>query len=199
MITLVAIVEGHGEVAALPVLLWRIRIWLAPDVMMQVVRPMRVARNRFLHDDVVFRRTLQAASDLCRQPGWILILLDADNDCPMLAAARILKRARQVIPHRRISVVLANREYEAWFIAAARSLDGKLGFSVAAVKLPAAESVRGAKEWMNERLPRSKIYRPTQDQLVFSGLIDLRQAHDNSRSFGKLCSDWTRQMADTGP
>jgi hypothetical protein len=58
-----------------------------------------------------------------------LVLLDADDDCPAELGPKIQDRARQVVPHRSVSVVLANREYEAWFLAAAGSLHGQRGFA----------------------------------------------------------------------
>ena len=55
------------------------------------------------------------------------------------------RRARRVEAAIGISVVVPNREYEAWFIAAADSLNGRRGFVRPPGGLPDAESVRGAK------------------------------------------------------
>lgn len=194
MIKVVSIVEGDGEVAALPILLRRISNWLSPQALVQVREPIRVRRDRFLNKDDEFVKQVKLAAHYCVEPGWILILLDADDDCPKHLAKIILERASAVAQHRRISVVLANREYEAWFIAAAASLDGKRGFALKGTKLPDPEAVRGAKEWMNERIPQGR-YRETTDQAGFCGVMDLDLASKRSRSFRKLCSEWTRQMA----
>ena len=43
-----AIVEGDGEVAALPVLLRRIGEWRTPGYFIHVVTPIRVRRDQFL-------------------------------------------------------------------------------------------------------------------------------------------------------
>ena len=45
------IVEGDGEVAALPVLLRRIGAWLSPAVPVTIAQPIRVRRDRFLNRD----------------------------------------------------------------------------------------------------------------------------------------------------
>lgn len=37
-------------------------------------------------------------------------------------------------------------------------------------------------------------YRETTDQPAFSAIMDLSQAFDLSRSFRKLCSDWSSVM-----
>ena len=60
--------------------------------------------------------------------GGILVLLDADDDCPAELAPTLLNRARSARPDCRVSVVLANREFEAWFLASAQSLAGRFGF-----------------------------------------------------------------------
>ena len=52
-------------------------------------------------------------------PDVILILLDADEDCPKKLAPDLLARARTMVPaDYPIGVVVAKREYEAWFLAA---------------------------------------------------------------------------------
>ena len=43
----VAIVEGHGEVTALPVLLRRLGDWRTPGKPAEVLSPIRVQRDRF--------------------------------------------------------------------------------------------------------------------------------------------------------
>jgi hypothetical protein len=192
MISLSAIVEGDGEMAALPVLLRRIADWRTPQVYVDVLAPIRVYKDRFLNRDEEFSRHLKLAAAKCGETGWILILLDADDDCPMLKGSDIARRAAAVVPHRRIAVVLANREYEAWFIAAAQSLDGVRTFKYQhrddAVD---PEVPRNAKGWLRERMA-SGAYRETTDQPSFSARIDLQQAFDRSRSFRKLCTEWSK-------
>lgn len=197
MISVVSIVEGDGEVAALPVLLRRLGEWLTPGKTLNIGRPIRVRREQFLNRDDIFCKQLTVAASMCPDPGWILILLDADDDCPEDLAETIHERAAAVAPGRNISVVLANREYEAWFIAAAESLDGKRGFASPA-RVADAESVRGAKQWMSKQI-RQGAYHEVVDQPAFSAHMDLQQAHDNSRSFRKLCGDWTNLMGMVAP
>jgi hypothetical protein len=190
MINVISIVEGDGEVAALPVLLRRVSGWLTPQVAINVARPIRVRRDQFLNREDIFSKQLLLASKLCLSPGWIMILLDADDDCPQDLAADIYARAKLILPEREISVVLANHEYEAWFVAAAISLDGKRGF-VVPPKIPEAEVLRGPKQWISKQIPQG-AYHEVVDQPALSAAIDLTLAHENSRSFRKLCSDWTK-------
>lgn len=187
---LVSIVEGHGEVAALPVLLRRLAQWLTPNVVIHVPAPIRVRKDRFLNNEDEFRRVLQLAANKCGDEGWILVLLDADDDCPMELAASIRKRAAGVIPHARLSSVIANREYEAWFIAAAASLAEHRRLSLKDIAVPHPETPRNAKGWVEENL-MGGIYGETTDQPKLSAAMDLDQVLASSRSFRKLCRDFT--------
>ena len=189
----ISIVEGNGEVAALPLLLRRIGQWKTPHHFPNILHPIRVHKDRFLNKDHEFRRHVLLASHKCAERGWILILLDADDDCPAQLGAETLRRAKEYAPHRAISVVIANREYEAWFIASAVSLDGKRGFCFGSVETVDAETPRDAKGWMKARM-KSCAYRETTDQAAFTASMDLEQAFQGSRSFRKLCSEWVRQF-----
>jgi hypothetical protein len=189
------IVEGHGEVAALPVLLRRLALWRTPDCHLELSPPLRVHRDRFLKRDEEFSRHLLMASRKCGAGGWVLVLLDADDDCPAELGASILKRARQVLPHRPVSIVLAKREFEAWFIGAAGSLDGHRGLSIAKADLAIdPELPRNAKGWLRLRM-KGGTYGETTDQPAFSAKMDLEQAEQRCRSFRKLCSEWDTQFA----
>lgn len=193
MIQVSSIVEGDGEVRALPVLLRRIGEWRTPDCCTQILPPIRVSRMSLLNKPQEFSRHLQLAALKCGEQGWILILLDADDDCPMEIGQKLREQARQIVPHRRVAVVLANREYEAWFIAAAASLDGQRGLRITADDaLTEAERPRDAKGWLAVRKPDRSGYDPITDQPALSARMDLQLAHDRSRSFRKLCGDWTR-------
>lgn len=190
-----SIVEGNGEVAALPVLLRRLSEWKTPAAQVECVRPIRVHRDRFLSREDEFKRHALLAADKCGTDGWILILLDADDDCPITLGRRILKLAEVHVPHRKVSVVLANREYEAWFIAAAASLHDLRGFVFEVTSSIDPEVPRDAKGEVRKRMS-SGTYGETTDQPAFSALMDLQQAFDRSRSFRKLCSEWQRQTTN---
>ena len=190
--TVTCIVEGDGEVSALPVQLRRICAWQTPDLHIEINFPIRVRRDKFLNKDDEFRRHILLARHKSGPNGWILILLDADDDCPAELAVDITDRAKKIDPLLQVAVVLANREYEAWFIAAATSLNGHRGFTLAAGdQVPDAELRRDAKGWVRERMPRG-AYRETSDQAAFSAVLSLGQTHENSRSFRKLCAEWTK-------
>lgn len=189
------IVEGQGEVKALPILLRRLHQWKTSTFSYPTIQePIRVKRNQFINKNEEFNRYLQLASMKCRDKGWILILFDADDDCPAELGNTILTRAQECVPYRSISVVLANREFEAWFIASAKSLDGKNNFTFDEEKETIlAEEPRDAKGWIKKHMSTNS-YGETTDQAIFTKEMDLQQAFDNSRSFRKLCSEWEKQI-----
>lgn len=192
MTPVASIVEGDGEVAALPILLRRLGEWLTPNSPVQVLPPSRVYKDRFLNRPEEFRRHLILASRKCGDAGWILILLDADDDCPATKGAKTLVQAQLIVPHRRVAVVLANREYEAWFIASASSLHGYRNFACGARDEQAdAEIPRNAKGWLSKRMGNHG-YGEITDQPAFSARMDLQLAFERSRSFRKLCSEWSK-------
>lgn len=195
MIPIASIVEGDGEVAALPVLLRRLNDWRPGNYYAQPLAPIRVRRDRFLHREDEFRKLLLLAAAKCGEQGWILVVLDADDDCPATLAGEIYQRARQHVPHRRLSVVLAKREYEAWFIAAAASLEGQRGFRCPDGNPIDAETPRDAKGWLRRNM-EGGTYSEVLDQPAFSARFDLQTAFDNSRSFRKLCKEWQINVVD---
>ena len=194
MIPIASIVEGDGEVSALPILLRRLAAELEPATLVNPLPPIRVRRDRFLNKEEEFRRQLLLAAAKSGEQGWILIVLDADDECPKTLGVNIYRRAQQHVPHRKVSVVLANREFEAWFMAAATSLNGVRGFSVAPQEKIEAETPRNAKGWMREHM-QSGNYSEIRDQPAFTAKFDIQQALHNSRSFRKLCKEWLTHIA----
>jgi hypothetical protein len=123
--TLIAsIVEGHGEVSALPVLMQRWLAHIGRSHEYQVLDPVRVGVDRLKNP---FNEERQQGieyairASLRRKPGAILVLLDADRACALPASGprlgpALLARARVVAPHLDLAVVVADPEYEAWFL-----------------------------------------------------------------------------------
>ena len=180
---IVAIVEGDGEVEAVPALIRRIHAEVSPAVPLEVGRPVRVPRDRLLKGGEL-ERYLGLAANVAGADGCILVLLDANGDCPADLAPDILQRTRTARSDRRIEVVLAKCEYESWFIATVDSLRGARGISPDAGVPPDPESIRGAKEWLRERM--GGRYSPTADQTALTTLFDMASARRRSRSFDKM-------------
>src|SRR5258708_28932590 len=117
--------------------------------------------------------------------GGVLIVIDSDDDCPADLAPRVLARiqtARNDLPS---AVVLAQREFEAWFLAAAESLQGRRGLPQDLASPANPESIRGAKEWLTAKMPHGRTYSETADQPAFAQLLDLTHAR-RAKSFDKM-------------
>lgn len=114
------IVEGHSEVAALPVMLR----WLFPQHV--VLRPFRLSSTALFPEGFVraseaqLERCVRVASAKIRdeaQRGGVLLLYDLDDGCPAEAAAAVRACLRRVAPDVPAEIVFAVREFEAWFLA----------------------------------------------------------------------------------
>lgn len=189
MIEIACVVEGDGDVLAVPVLLRR----LAVPVEVQVHRPLRMPRNRLDKPGHLERFCELAARQTARR-GAVLVLFDSDDDCPRDLAPRLLLRVQTAIGETPCAVVFAHREFEAWFLAAIRSLLGKRGLPHGLQVPSDPEAVRGAKEWLAARRQGVRAYSPKLDQPAFASLIDLEQAR-SAPSFDKLCRELDRLLA----
>jgi hypothetical protein len=85
----------------------------------EVARPFRVKRNRVVRPEELERSIIQAQRT---RPGAsaILVILDADADCPATLSGELRARASQATALR-VSVVLPKVEIEAWILAGIES------------------------------------------------------------------------------
>lgn len=190
-VTIQCIVEGHGEVEAVPALLRRLILRFCPDGF--PITPMGIRQPRCsIVKTGELERWVEVAARAVRLQGGILVLLDADDDLPCELAPALLDRARTAARNCPVSVVLAKREYEAWFIASASAIAGQMGLPTVAPPMKNCEQVRGTKEWLTRWRAGADIYSPTLHQTNFTRLIDIDLARQNSPSFDKLCRDVER-------
>lgn len=190
------IVEGYGEVAAVPVLLRRLRdefhAWGV-----DVNRPIRRRRSELVQETEL-RRTIRLAQ---LQPNCdaILILFDSDRDCPRKLAPRLRSWAKSEAGQVPCDVVMAHKEYEAWFLATIESLRGKRGIRMDATSHPDPEMPRGAKRHLEKRMRPEVSYMERADQPALSALFDLKTAYRKCRSFRKLAKAFRELLEEMGP
>jgi hypothetical protein len=182
-ITLGLVVEGQGDEQAAPILIRRVALTLGFHAAINCKR-WRVRKAEFVQPGEV-ERSIEALTRQIGRMNPILVLLDADDQCPMNLAADLIARCRVGHPDVAISIVIAKKEYEAWFLAAAQSLAGKRGLAKELEPPADPESVQGAKEWLTARMPPDQSYSPTRHQAAYSELMDLSEAR-NARSFRKF-------------
>jgi hypothetical protein len=189
------IVEGYGEVTAVPELLRRL-CNQAGVFQIGVNRPIRKRRHELVNEDPL-RQTVQLAL-LQEDCGSILILFDADDDCPKELAPRLRRWAQDEARSTPCTVVIAKREYEAWFLATIESLRGKRGIRSDATSHPDPEGPRGAKEQLEQRLDPGCSYRETIDQVALTAQFDLHEAFLRCRSFRSLVGAFGRLAEGMG-
>ena len=180
----ITIVEGHGETEAVPLLVRRMAARLDYRGSLELPHPIRVNRGRLLRAGEL-ERAVDLAGRKSSAGDAILVVFDADGDCPATLAPAVLARAVASRRDRRIAVIIANREYEAWLIAASDSLvaQGRLRPSASAPANP--EDIRNPKAWLSDHLAGSRSYSETIDQAALTAVFDLTEAR-RAASFDKF-------------
>jgi hypothetical protein len=183
------LVEGHGEVAAAPLLVRRIADSLARPCFVRSVH--REPRTALLKEGGL-ERAITLLAHKVGPGGGVLVILDGDDDLPCKLGPILLARAQRARPDRRIGVVIAEREYEAWFLAAAASLRGQRGLPEDLEPPASFDKLRDAKGWLDHQMPHG--YSPTVDQPALTAMFDLEQARA-AASFDKLVRELTKLLA----
>lgn len=178
VVTIASIVEGFGEVQALPVLIRRIAGEIFGAYGVVAPQPHRVKRQQMPSGDVLSRATrVQSARVTGR--GGLLIVADADDDCAVHLAALLKEKAKPV----EVAVTVAVPEFEAWFLAAVESLRSHRAVRDDASYARMPEAKRDAKGALSAQMVEQ--YRETLHQVAFAALIDLQLAR-RARSFEHL-------------
>jgi hypothetical protein len=162
------IVEGHGEVEAVPVLLRRLRD-LAEAFTINVGRPIKRHRSQLIEEKPL-RDSVRLAL-LKADCAAVIIIFDGDDDCPATLGPRVQAWAQEEAGQVPCAVVIPHREYEAWFLAARHPPYSN------------PESVRDAKGALDELVGG---YLPTVDQPSFSATFEMSRAYAQSRSFRRM-------------
>jgi hypothetical protein len=196
-----AIVEGHGEFHAVRGLLERIWRELLGGEYLEVLQPIRCKRQKLVKPMELSRAIALAAAKLAHATGQamhnlVLVLVDADTDKPCQLGPDLLQKAGDSRPDIDITCVVANVEYETWFVAAADSLSDYLEFSNDdRERLAEAEPLRWGKGWIEKRF-RGPKYSETQDQPAMTARMDLTVCRQRSASFDKLCRELEKRRSN---
>ena len=177
------IVEGHGDVKAVPVAFRRIVELQFPGLQTRLRDPFRVPRDK-LKKDGELERTVEFVARGLTGRRVILVLIDSEEDCPAELAPDLLRRATKARSDLPIGVVLAKHEFENWFIAAAGSVAGQRGLALDLTCPAEPEAIQGAKEWLSARMT-ARPYKETTDQEPLARAFDLQMAR-MSPSFDKM-------------
>ena len=184
-LSIIIIVEGHGEVKAAPGLIRRI---LGDRLGRYDIPHIRTIRANG-KPDLVKRLETHLRRAAVRRPDAILVLVDADDECPVEVAGGLVGRASALSLGVPVAMVYAKSEYETWIICslsedAGERIRERLDIAPSVNAPEDAENIRGAKEWLRRR---GRGYRETEDQEPLTHHIDLDRVHCRSRSFQRLC------------
>jgi hypothetical protein len=193
-IAVAAIVEGHGEaLSAVGTLVRRIWIELLGGEHARVLAPIRRPRHKVVRPEELLKAIDLADLKLEAVHGYdkklILVLLDADADRPCELGPRLSRLVQTQRSHLNVSVVIANVEFETWFVGAASSLSGYFDLKAANVSADPEQARQGKATVL--KLCHGR-YGETVDQARFSAVMDLVQCRRRCPSFDKLCRELGR-------
>ncbi len=191
--TIVAIVEGHGEEAALRPLLNNIIASTESLVYPTIMAPFRKSWGSLVNraDELE-----QCAEIVLREGGpgsRLLVLLDADGSCPAELGPKLFERLIHRFPNQPVSVNVADREYESWFVASAESIAEHVGTNSTFAVPDNIEEIQNPKMWLELNV-LNRRYKETADQASFSSRINVPIARRRSRSFDRFCSELQRLL-----
>lgn len=194
--SIIAIVEGHGEENAVPSLIRRI-LFERFGIYDIGIGESKVTKSKGRLIRKLEEFIGHAVKDGC---SAILVLVDADEGCPVELASSLARRAAAMNAQVPIAIVCAKSEYETWLICSLSESEGdgirqNLGLQSSVVCPENAESIRNAKGWLTGQMPRNRAYNPTSDQDVLTHYIAIDLVLKKSRSFRRLC-DAVRELAD---
>ena len=184
------VVEGHGERESVPVLLRRVAESVDPGLVVDVPQPIRVPKSRLVKAGEI-ERAVELAARKVGGGGALFVLVDSDDDCPATLGPSMLARLAETRADFPAAVVVAKREFESWFLAAAESLRGCRGMPPDLTGPPDPETVRGSKEWLGARMEEPGGYVETLHQPAFTAVFDLAAAR-RADSFDKCYRDVVR-------
>jgi hypothetical protein len=188
---IISVVEGQGEIEAVPLLIRRIAYeYCVPPIPVETPTAIRISRSKVIKPGELERAVTLGTYQLAGA-GAVLVVLDADDDCPAVVGPQLLARAQAIAAPRGnvpVSIVIAKAEFEAWFLAAAVSLRGIRGLAADLTPPAEPESKRDAKGWLSAHKHGNARYSEVLDQPALAATMDLTAARQ-ADSFDKFCRD----------
>lgn len=187
-IHIASVVEGYGEVQALPILLRRI----ADEAFFydrDIRTPHRIARTSMTREKVADAVRTQRA--VVGEDGIVVVLYDSDDDDPDEIVETTKEQLAAAVCE--ALVFVAVREYEAWLLAGIDSLRGTPALKSDAHFEGDPESPRSPAGKLEEQMTES--YKKTLHQARFTGRVDLSQVAERSPSFQKFYREFTEALS----
>lgn len=174
-----AVVEGHGEVKAVPILLRRI----AEDLGVydcEIRTPHRIGRDHMTGAKMVSAVRIQRA--VVGEDGLVIVLYDSDDDEPEATIEATITALRSASCD--AAVFVAVREFESWLLADIESLRGSDSIRDDASFDDDPERPRDAAGRLEDLMTES--YKKTLHQARFRARLDLQRAAEASPSLRRF-------------
>lgn len=182
---LLPIVEGHGEIPAVPIL---IRNILAAHGIHDV-QPLPAWRHGEYPSvakkfDNLFLAAIKESAPIL----WVMDFDSKDYDCPVKEAQTLLSRAEALRPGWPIKIAFLVKEYETLFLideAATRKVFPDIPSQTPFPTNP--ENIRWAKEWLSKARPSpGSAYKETVHQAKITAHLNLDLLRSRSSGFAHL-------------
>lgn len=179
----ILIVEGAGDVAAIPLLIRKVLYEHGIFHVQTAPRPKTKVEVGKLRQPGELERYI----DFCNRESGdsILLAIDSDDHCPVAVALEFAARIKNTGLRKPASVCLFNREYESIFLPSIdRIADLYPDFKWSNTEVTQhPETIREVKGTISKMMPADRAYKPTRDQARFTDAIDLAVTRAASRSF----------------
>lgn len=182
---LLPIVEGHGEIPAVPILIRN--ILAAQDI--HDVQPLPAWRHGEYPSvtkkfDNIFLAAIKENAPIL----WVMDFDSKDYDCPVKEAQNLLARAEALRPGWPIKIAFLVKEYETLFLideAATRKVFPDIPSQTSFPTNP--ENIRWAKEWLSKARPsQGSAYKETVHQAKITAHLNLDLLRARSPDFAHL-------------
>ncbi len=202
MIIIYPIVEGHGDERAMPILIRRLLSERFGFYEVKVLHPYRLPKGKMLHADqwpAVVSLACERLNDARENEDdvvLILVVCDADDDCPVELKNTMEDHVAAVISDTNFEVVVPQPEYESWFLAAANSFVGHSDCRENVAAVTDILRIRDAKGYFERNiLKEGRFYSETVDQPKFSALLNFNGMPEaESRSLRRLIDVFSRLL-----
>ena len=188
-----SVVEGEGEEAALRPLIHRIIASNNGLVYPKIMPPYRAHWGSLVNTPGELERYAEIVLHEGGPTARLLVLLDADGECPAELGPDLLQRLITRFPQNLISVSVADWEYESWLIASAESIADHVRASGDFDVPQNIEEIHDAKGWLERHIMGGR-YKEARHQAAFTSVINVPLARSRSQSFDRFCREVERLL-----
>lgn len=177
------IVEGDGDLKAVPVLL-RNLLTLHDLHEIQILHPHKRGELPKVAAgfDNYFRMAL-------KENAAILLVLDFDCEycnCPFLEAEKLYQRAQAIRNDWPFKIAFLVKEFESLFLVESHAATNILALPPGTKFPDKPETIRDAKGWLSKARPKGSAYKPTVHQDKITARLNFKQLRETSSDFRHL-------------